>query len=163
IDPVNHVYADHQAVRAVIGGDGAWAGVGAGGISYVGAFTDPFLPNTAYVFSANLGGNAAFVAEGAMHEPGHIFGLQHQSLVSGNLLTSAETASLGETVSANLAAGTYYLVVKSHGLYGDVGTYTISGTAPQTRSPMVTSSEELAPVSKISDSSSGSAKAHPHQ
>ncbi|MDB5323387.1 MAG: hypothetical protein JWN40_5018 [Phycisphaerales bacterium] len=50
---------------------------------------------------------------------------------AGNLITSADTASLGETVTANLAAGTYYLIVASHGGYGDVGTYSITGTAPQ--------------------------------
>lgn len=293
-DPVNHIYPDRQAVRAVIGGDGAWTGVGAGGISYVGAFTDSFLPNTAYIFSTNLGGNPAFVAEGAMHEPGHIFGLQHQSVyngttktaeynigdalrapvmgetywsargtwwngqsstssttyqddmaiiaggnngfgyraddhgnsigaatalslsgtalsgsgvieqmtdadyfsfstsggsvsftaavgsyvlgqtgsssgatldlqlelrdASGNLIASADTASLGESVSANLAAGTYYLVVRSHGSYGDVGTYSISGTAPDAPSVIVSGSEELAPVSNVSGTTSGSAK-----
>jgi PKD repeat protein len=50
---------------------------------------------------------------------------------SGALVASADTASLGETLTASLAAGTYYLVVASHGSYGDIGTYSISGTAPQ--------------------------------
>jgi hypothetical protein len=68
---------------------------------------------------------------------------------AGNLITSADTASLGETVTANLAAGTYYLVVASHGNYGDVGTYSISGTAPQGDTPMVADNEELAPVSTV--------------
>jgi hypothetical protein len=49
---------------------------------------------------------------------------------AGNLIASSDTASLGETVAASgLAAGTYYIVVKSHGGYGDVGTYDITGTA----------------------------------
>jgi hypothetical protein len=283
-DPVNHVYADHQAVRVVIGGDGSWTGVAAGGISYTGAFTDFLQPNTGYAFSSNLGGNVAWIAESAMHEAGHMFGLSHQSDYSGstktseynvgdsslapimgetywsargtwwygqtttattyqddmsviasanngfgyraddhgnsiasadalslsgttftgsgviettsdldsfsfstssgsvsftaavgsyvlaqtgsssgatldlklelrdaagNLITSADTASLGETVTANLAAGTYYLVVASHGNYGDVGTYSISGTAPQGDTPMVADNEELAPVSTV--------------
>lgn len=47
---------------------------------------------------------------------------------AGNLVTSADTSSLGETITANVAAGTYYLVVASHGSYGDVGQYTVSGT-----------------------------------
>jgi hypothetical protein len=77
---------------------------------------------------------------------------------SGNLITSADTASLGETLSANLAAGTYYLVVRSHGAYGDVGTYAISGTAPQAPSVIVSGSEELAHVSDVAGSSSGMGK-----
>ena len=282
-DPVNHVYADHQAVRVVIGGDSSWTGVSAGGISYTGAFTSFLQANTGYAFSSNLGGNVAWVAESAMHEAGHMFGLSHQASYSGttktseynvgdaslapimgetywsargtwwygptsaaynsiqddmaviasasngfgyraddhgnaigsaaalsvsgtslsgsgviettadsdvfsfsttggavsltaavgsyvlgqtgsssgatldlrlelrdaagNLITSADTASLGETISANLAAGTYYLVVASHGNYGDVGTYSISGTAPQAVMSIVGDNEELAPVS----------------
>ena len=47
---------------------------------------------------------------------------------AGTVLASADTGSLGETVSANLAAGTYYLVAKSHGGYGDVGQYSLGGT-----------------------------------
>jgi hypothetical protein len=46
----------------------------------------------------------------------------------GNVLAFADTASLGETVSALVPAGDYYLAVSSHGGYGDIGQYTISGT-----------------------------------
>jgi hypothetical protein len=74
------------------------------------------------------------------------------------VVASADTASLGETLSANLAAGTYYLVVRSHGVYGDVGTYSISGTAPQGPSVIVSEFEELAPVSKVAGPSSGTGK-----
>ena len=49
---------------------------------------------------------------------------------AGNLLTSADTSSLGETLSTNLTAGTYYLLVASHGGYGDVGQYTLTATLP---------------------------------
>jgi len=46
---------------------------------------------------------------------------------SGNLLVSAATPSLDETLALdNLAAGTYYLVVSSAGSYGDVGQYSLS-------------------------------------
>jgi Ca2+-binding RTX toxin-like protein len=38
--------------------------------------------------------------------------------------------SLNATITANLAMGKYVLVVASHGSYGDVGQYTVSGTAP---------------------------------
>ncbi len=50
---------------------------------------------------------------------------------SGTVLASADTASLGETITYSIpTAGTYYLVVKSHGCYGDIGQYTVSGTIP---------------------------------
>ena len=48
----------------------------------------------------------------------------------GRIVAAADTSSLGEAVSANLAAGTYFLVVASHGAYADVGQYTVTGTAP---------------------------------
>jgi hypothetical protein len=81
---------------------------------------------------------------------------------SGNLIASADTASLGETISANLAAGTYYLIVRSHGGYGDVGTYSITGTAPQTGAGPVAnlggaySAAEGGSVSLSASSSTGS-------
>ena len=46
---------------------------------------------------------------------------------AGELVTSAGTASLGETLATTLTAGTYYLYVKSNGAYGDVGQYSVSG------------------------------------
>jgi serralysin len=48
---------------------------------------------------------------------------------NGNVLSAADTASLGESVSAIVPAGDYYLAVSSHGGYGDIGQYTITGTA----------------------------------
>jgi hypothetical protein len=38
---------------------------------------------------------------------------------------------LNASVTANLAAGTYYVAVRSHGTYGDLGQYTLTGTAPK--------------------------------
>ena len=49
----------------------------------------------------------------------------------GNVLAAADTASLGENVSALVPAGEYYVSVASHGAYGDVGQYTISGVVPE--------------------------------
>jgi hypothetical protein len=46
----------------------------------------------------------------------------------GNMLALADTASLGEYVAALVPEGDYYLVVTSHGSYGDIGQYFISGT-----------------------------------
>lgn len=48
---------------------------------------------------------------------------------TGVLIASADpSTSLSATVSANLAAGSYRVVVASHGRYGDVGSYTVTGT-----------------------------------
>jgi hypothetical protein len=46
----------------------------------------------------------------------------------GHALASADTESLGEYVAAFVPEGDYYLVVTSHGGYGDIGQYFISGT-----------------------------------
>ena len=48
---------------------------------------------------------------------------------AGTLLqTAADPSTLGQTLNATLAAGTYYLAVESFGQYGDVGQYTVTGT-----------------------------------
>ena len=55
---------------------------------------------------------------------------------ANNLLASADTATLGESLSFALpSAGTYYLVVASHGSYGDVGQYTLNATLPSASAP----------------------------
>jgi hypothetical protein len=48
---------------------------------------------------------------------------------NGGLVATADTASLGESMSLTLSPGAYYLSVMSEGNYGDVGQYTITGTA----------------------------------
>ncbi len=60
---------------------------------------------------------------------------------AGQLVTDADTAgTLGQTITANLTAGTYYLVVGSYGSYGDVGQYTVAGTvvSPSVVGPTLT-------------------------
>src|SRR5262249_18331701 len=48
---------------------------------------------------------------------------------NGNVIATAANAStLGQTITANVAAGKYYLFAESYGQYGDVGQYTVSGT-----------------------------------
>ena len=50
---------------------------------------------------------------------------------SGTVLVSANPAAwLGATISTNVGAGTYYLVARSAGGYGNLGRYTLSGTIP---------------------------------
>ncbi len=51
---------------------------------------------------------------------------------SGTVIATADNANtLGQTITANLTAGTYHLVVGSYGQYGDVGQYTVTGMVPQ--------------------------------
>ena len=72
-----------------IGGDSGWTGMLAGGISYVGSFTNPNLPSLSFVFPAELGnGTPSYVGDAAAHEAGHEFGLQHQATWSGATLTT---------------------------------------------------------------------------
>lgn len=44
--------------------------------------------------------------------------------------TAADPSTLGQTITTNVPAGTYYVVVQSYGQYGDLGQYTVSGTIP---------------------------------
>jgi|GEM_PF-3022446 len=73
---------DGQSLMCVIGGDGAWLGAPAGGVSFVGAFTNG-ASNICWVFSAESPDDLQFCGEGAAHEPGHEFGLIHQSQYDG--------------------------------------------------------------------------------
>jgi hypothetical protein len=50
---------------------------------------------------------------------------------SGTVIVTANpTTTLSATISTTLASGTYYVVVRSTGGYGNVGQYTLTGTAP---------------------------------
>ncbi|MFN0017603.1 MAG: choice-of-anchor D domain-containing protein [Pirellulaceae bacterium] len=85
IDPGN--FANGNAVRLAIGGNYSdWFGQAAGGVAYVGGFTNS-ASNTGYVFEDALGnGTARYVAEATSHEAGHLFGLLHQATwVNGQL------------------------------------------------------------------------------
>ena len=78
-DPL--VFNNQQAMKVVVGGDGAWLDVIAGGVSpfNVGAFTNSEI-NLAFAFSKNLAdGDPKRVALAAAHEAGHMLGLVHQS------------------------------------------------------------------------------------
>ena len=46
----------------------------------------------------------------------------------GNVVARAATASLGETLTLDLAGGDYFAVVSSAGQYGDMGSFTLSGS-----------------------------------
>jgi hypothetical protein len=48
--------------------------------------------------------------------------------ISGDLLQSVDTATLGETLSLSLPEGSYRLAVLSHGSFGDIGQYSLTGS-----------------------------------
>lgn len=47
---------------------------------------------------------------------------------NGNVLATQDTASLGESLTMDVPAGSYRLEIASHGTFGDVGQYSVSGT-----------------------------------
>ena len=98
---------DRQTLKVVIGGDGAWLGAQAGGVSYVGAFANS-APNVSFVFPKMLAnGYAKYVAEASAHESGHAFGLQHQGTYDayGNL--TAEYAPANAAGDAPIMGSSY--------------------------------------------------------
>lgn len=77
-------------VRCVIGGSSTqWLGASAGGVAYVGSFGGVVSATTvandvpAFVFPAQLGNNARYIAEAATHEIGHTLGLYHSGQTTG--------------------------------------------------------------------------------
>lgn len=56
--------------------------------------------------------------------------LELRSATGTVLVTANPTNSLNATISTTLASGTYYVVARSSGGYGNVGQYTLTGTAP---------------------------------
>jgi hypothetical protein len=105
VDPGNST--DKVTARLAIGGNYSdWFGDSAGGVAYVGGFYNG-APNTGFVFEAALGnGNPKYVAEAASHEAGHLFGLSHQSVWSGNTLV--ESYSTGSNGWAPVMGVGYY-------------------------------------------------------
>ncbi len=98
---------DLKTVKVVVGGDGAWLGAQAGGVSYVGSFSNA-ANNTVFVFPKMLGnGYATYVAEAAAHETGHAFGLEHQSSYDSFGNKTAEYAPANANNDAPIMGGSY--------------------------------------------------------
>jgi hypothetical protein len=81
VNPGN--YNRYESAHVVISGDNSWYG-SAGGVAKGGGFTSFSSPamvrRTSWVFPGNLNnGNPKTVADAAIHEAGHMFGLDHQS------------------------------------------------------------------------------------
>jgi hypothetical protein len=98
--------ADGVALKVVIGGDGSWYG-GGGGVSFVGAFSDPNLPNVSFVFSVGLQNVPRYVADACSHEAGHEFGLNHQSQYTGSTLTYEYSYGPGDDTAPIMGASYY--------------------------------------------------------
>lgn len=67
----------------------------------------------------------------------------------GRVIAAADpSSSFNATITANITrAGEYYLVVGSHGLYGDVGQYTLQGTiVPQRRRDLSEPMADMGPL-----------------
>jgi hypothetical protein len=82
------------------------------------------------------GGNASFNLNpplgGMLDAKLELFDDLGALLATADQVASSTPASLNESISAVLNAGWYTLAVSSHGLYGDIGQYAISGTpAPE--------------------------------
>ena len=102
-------------IVAIGGSYNDWFHQAAGGISYVGAFSNAYEPNISHVFVDGTAGVAKYIAIAAAHEAGHAFGLSHQSTfaASGQLTQeynpgdSAEAPIMGNAYSAARAVWTY--------------------------------------------------------
>ena len=88
VDPGNWGNGGQHQLRALIGGNGAWAGGGYAGVAQIGSYADSWLGDTVFSFAAVMGGNPTDVADDISHEAGHGFGLEHQSTYSGTTLTA---------------------------------------------------------------------------
>jgi len=86
-------------------------------------------PRDSDYFSFTTSGGAVTLS-GNVASVGPTLDLKLQLIAAnGSVVATADsTSSLSQTISTHLTAGTYYLVVGSHGAAGDLGTYTVSGT-----------------------------------
>ena len=138
--------------RSKIGGDainGTPISIGVDGKGMnTGIITKP--TDTDYFSFTTTGGQATIT--GSVASYGAMLDLKLQLLDSASMrIAVADSASLGETITATLAAGTYYIAVSGHGWIhaidgnpldeigwaADVGQYTISVQLPISVTPVV--------------------------
>lgn len=117
-----------KSLELIIGGNDGWLGASAGGVSYIGAFTDTSLPNISFVFTDQLGkGVPKYTAMATAHEAGHQFGLYHQANWSGGTLLQDYSDNGGSTATAPIMGDSYGA---ARGLWWN-GTSDISSTTIQ--------------------------------
>ncbi|HEX8523707.1 MAG TPA: PEP-CTERM sorting domain-containing protein [Tepidisphaeraceae bacterium] len=105
VDPGS--FNNYQATKIVIGGNGAWVGQAAGGISDFYSFTD-FHENLGFVFSGIWNGDTKRVAEASAHEAGHGFGLWHQSVYNQPFGKPSIEYNPGTVTKAPIMGVSYY-------------------------------------------------------
>jgi hypothetical protein len=78
------------------------------------------------------GGALSFTLTVSQYGP-NLDGILELRDANNTLLVLADpTGSFNASISTTVVAGTYYLVARSDGTYGNMGRYTISGSVPQT-------------------------------
>jgi hypothetical protein len=83
------------------------------------------------VFRFSTSGGAASFALNVAQFGANLDGVLQLLSSTGQILVTANpTNSFGATIARTLSAGTYYLVARSSGGYGNVGTYTLTGSVP---------------------------------
>jgi Ca2+-binding RTX toxin-like protein len=119
VDPGD--FSNRKGLRAAIGGTYAdWLGEAAGGVSYIGSFSDS-APNIVYAFAnAPSGDNYRVkdIADAVSHEAGHAFGLDHQrTFSSAGFVTQEYNDNGGSTLKAPIM-GMSYNAARSTWWYG---------------------------------------------
>src|SRR5262249_5212739 len=84
------------------------------------------------------GGAATFSLDVAQFGPNLDSVLELQNSAGTPLIVSNPSNSFGASLTTNLAAGTYYLVVHSSGGYGNLGRYTVHGNVTEATSTPIT-------------------------
>jgi hypothetical protein len=122
VDPGSVV--DNVNAVVVIGGSYTdWYGSAAGGVAFVGGFSN-FSSNYGFVFSNSLGNSPKNVAEASAHEGGHLFGLSHQGLWDGTTLITNYNTGFGDFApimgnSYSAALSTWYNGTSGPGVLQD--------------------------------------------
>jgi hypothetical protein len=109
VDPGN--LTNNLTAKVAIGGNWSdWFGSSAGGVAYVGGFSNS-ASNVGFVFTDALGnGTARYVAEATSHEAGHLFGLWHQASYNSSGQMTSEYSS-GNSQWAPIMGVGYYSAV----------------------------------------------------
>jgi hypothetical protein len=76
------------------------------------------------------GGSLSFSLAVAQYGPNLDGVLELQNAAGQTIVTANPSNSFGASLTTTVAAGTYYLVVRSSGGYGNLGRYTLSGDVP---------------------------------
>jgi len=123
INPGESHFVPQDSLNVVIGGNGSWYPLVAGGVAGVGSYYngDSSTHNTVFVFPKNLGnGFPKYVGEASAHEAGHAFGLQHQSTYNGPTKTAEYNPGTYPGIGPGLGTG-YKSPVMGLSYYSDRG------------------------------------------